>query len=125
MSLNFGEWLAGGSGIVQGQWPLRAQIKWARILNMPTAVQFLREGIRLDEQIVSIEFENAFSNADSEVGSATLRKGTLHGLRGHPEINDLDVERWDTFVLDNIEFTIAAVNKQMIGEVQADFEAVV
>lgn len=122
-SLDFGAMLAGAS-LVQAQWPLRAQITWARILDKPTDVEFLREGVLLDPQTVRIGWDDITSDANDSSGNSTMRVVTIFGVRGHPDIDDLDVQRWDTFVKDEVEYTVTSVNKELIGQIQAECEAV-
>ncbi len=124
LSLDFGKYLTQGGGIVASQFALRAQIKWSRILDKQTAVTFTRRGQEVAEQIVAIEWEDTFSDTESDMGIAYTRKGTLHGVKGHPTIDDLDVMPMDVFVFNGMEYTIATVNMNLIGEIQADFEAV-
>lgn len=123
--IDFGKWLAQGGSIVQMQIPLRAQIQWARILDRPTDVQFLRFGRTLEPQTVRIEYDNTVSELNSgDVGQGSQRKGILFGIHGHPVEADTDVAVWDTFSMDDMEFTITFVNRQLDGQVQASFEAV-
>jgi hypothetical protein len=123
MPIDFGAWLAGNGSIVATQHPIRAVIQRYRIADKETDVQFKRNGILLDPQPVRIEFDdNAFSTFDSS-GAGTLRKGSLFGVRGHPDLDDTDIALWDTFTMDELEFTIISVNRQLIGQVQALFEA--
>lgn len=121
---NFGAWLSGPSNFIQPQYPLYAQITWAQIQDKPVDIELFRNGATIEPQTVRVEFENTFINADSEIGTGSLRRGTIHGVRGHPDIDDLDIDAWDTFVMDEVEFTVVFVNKTLPGEIQADFEAV-
>lgn len=122
--IDFGKWLTGGGGLPIAQWQQRAQVQWARILDKPTDVQFTRKGIMLEPQTVRVEFDDSMMSSDSELGMGAMRRVMLFGVRGHPEIDDLDVEVTDTFVMDNLEFTVMSVNKTLIGQVQAYAEAV-
>lgn len=121
---NFSGWLASGGTFLQTQHALRAQIQQAAINIKEVDVALTRNGVTLDPQTVRLEFEDTYSQANSEVGSGVLRRGTLHGIHGHPELDDTDVEVWDTFRMDKMEFTIVFVNRLNEGQVQADFEAV-
>lgn len=124
MTFDFGGWLGGNGSIVQAQYPLRAQLAYRRITDKPFDIILRRGSTRLDPQEVRIEFEQAMLNVDSELGKSALRRGTILGVRGHPEIDDLDIHEWDTFSMDDMEFTVTFVNRTLIGEIQADFEAV-
>lgn len=123
--MDFGNWLAQGGSLVQMQIPLRAQVQWSRILDRPTDIQFTRFGRELDPQTVRIEFDNTVSELNSgEVGQGSQRKGILFGIHGHPTEVDTDVAVWDTFSMDDMEFTVTFVNRQLDGQIQASFEAV-
>lgn len=126
MTIDFGAWLGGAGGFIQTTIPLRAQIERARIEDNMTSVIFRRNGTDLLEQEVRIEYDNLVSeeNYDRGMDMGFSRKGTLFGVRGHPTIDDLDVQVWDIFTMDDMEFTIIFVNKQTQGMVQATFEAV-
>lgn len=122
---SFGGWLQNGSSAwLQSQWALRAEVQQGVILMKQVDVALKRNGTVLDPQTVRLEFEDTFSQANSEVGSAVLRRGTLHGIHGHPELDDTDVEVWDTFSYQNMEFTIVFVNRLNEGQVQAEFEVI-
>lgn len=123
MGMNFGGWLSGGASIVQMQIPFRSQIEWSRILDNPTEVQFMRKDVELPPQTVRIELENSFLENDSDAGIGSYRKGTIHGLRAHPELVDLNVAVMDTFRMDDKEFTIMFVNL-LDYCIKAEFEVV-
>lgn len=121
VSIPFGAWL-GNRSVVQMQIPLRASIEWARILDNPVDIQLVRRGEVMDlVQTVRIEFEDSFTNNDSELGMGSLRKGTIHGLHGHPDYDDLDVMVADVLIYDDKEFTITFVN-HLDYCTKADFE---
>lgn len=122
--IDFGSYLAGGSGLPNTQWQMRAQIQWARIMDKPTDVQFRRKSTNLDPQTIRIEFDDSMQSADSDLGMGAMRRVMLFGVRGHPTIDDLDVEVTDVFVHDNVEFTVMSVNREIIGQIQAYAEAV-
>jgi hypothetical protein len=123
--MNIGAWLAQRPvSLVQSQETIRAQVQWARILDKPTSIRFLRNGTRMAAQTVRIEFDDTFSNTESEAGNSTLRRVLLFGVEGHPTIPDLDVNLWDTFVIDQSEYTVVSVNDLLIGQVQAYCEMV-
>ena len=124
--LNFGAWLGVGSQVIgpSTQHALRAEIEWSRIQDKPVSVAFLRYGTRLAAQTVRIEWDDTATNANSELGSATMRRGYIFGLKSHPTLPDLDVDEWDTFVLETHEYTVVSVNNLLIGQKQALFEAV-
>lgn len=126
MALDFGKLLSEAhSSFVPTQFALRAQVQWARTGDKQTDVEFLRNGVRLPPQTVRVEFHDTVpSDADDASGVSWFKRGVLFGIAGHPELDDTDVRVWDTFVMDNREYTIMFVNRQMHGQVQADFEAV-
>ena|SRR5688572_11346252 len=123
MPIDFGQWLTQPS-IVQTQIPIRSSVSWARILDNPVDVEFLRKGVSLEPQPVRVEFDDPVLEMSSDAGQGTRRRGTLFGVYAHPELPDLDVKIWDTFRMDDVEFTIVFVNRQLQWEVQASFEAV-
>lgn len=125
MGIDFGGWLGGGGSIVQMQIPFRSQVEWSRIQDNPTDVQFMRKGVELEPQTVRIELENSFLENDSDAGAGSYRKGTIHGLRAHPdpELGDLNVAVMDTFRMDDKEFTIMFVSL-MDYCIKAEFEVV-
>lgn len=125
MSIDFGSWMQGNGSWVTPQIPLRAVIEGYRIEDKMTSVVFIRNEVPLEPQDVRVEYDNPVTeNNSTEAGFGNARKGVIFGVRGHPTIDDLDVERWDTFVMDNVEFTVTFVNKQLHGQIQASFEAV-
>lgn len=124
MPIDFIQWLSGGGSIVQSQWQLRAQIQASRINDKPVDVSLIRNGVKLDPQTIRIEFDNNAGEANSEFGSAAMRRVILFGVKGHPELDDFNVAVWDTFTMDEQEFTVRTVNKTLIGQIQAHAEAV-
>jgi hypothetical protein len=79
--MNIGAWLAQRPvSLVQSQETIRAQVQWARILDKPTSIRFLRNGTRMAAQTVRIEFDDTFSNTESEAGNSTLRRVLLFGV---------------------------------------------
>lgn len=127
MPIDFGGLLATAPrGIVQSQYALRAQIQWARILDKPTDIQIKRNSVFLPTiQTVRIEQDDTFPQGvadDSGMGSA--RRLIVFGVRGHPDIDDLDIDTWDRFTLEEQEYTVLSVNRHLIGQVQAVVEAV-
>lgn len=121
--IDFNAWVAQPS-IVQSQWQQRAMVQWARILDKPFDIELLRENVKLPVQTIRIEYDDTFSELNSELGSAGFRRVILFGVRGHPEIDDFDVLAWDTFRMDEQEFTVRTVNRTLIGQIQAHCEAV-
>ena len=125
MSIDFGALLAGASSIVQAQKALRASVELARLADKPVSVAFLRNGVRLAAQTVRIEFNDTNpSEVDSDSGVGFSVMGYLFGVKDHSTLPDLDVDTWDTFVLNDREFTITSVNHTLIGQIQCMFEAV-
>lgn len=113
------------STLVSGSAPLRAQVQWARIQDKPTVVQFTRNGVELDDQTVRIEFHDTTpSDSVGVSGVSFARRGTLFGIQDHPTLADLDIDEWDTFRLEEKEYTVTSVNRHIHGQVQAEFEAV-
>lgn len=110
---------------VASQHQFRARVQWARILDKATDIQLLRKETRLDPQTVRVEFNDTVpSDSGGGSGEAWYKRGVIFGVKGHPDIDDFDVEVWDTFVMDGREFTVMFVNRNLIGQIQADFEAV-
>jgi hypothetical protein len=124
MSIDFGSWLAGGASVIAAQAPLRAQIQAERILDKPESVSFFRNGVSIAAQTVRIEWTESLTEANSDLGTVTLRRGYIMGFKGHPTLPDLDVEKWDTFRLYDNEYTVTSVNYHLIGQKQASFESV-
>jgi hypothetical protein len=124
MSIDFNSWLAQGGGLVRTQTAIRASIQRARTLDKETDIVLTREDTKLPPQSVRIEYGGMVSEVDSDAGSTGLRKATIFGIQGHPELDDTDIQVWDTFVMDGAEFTVRHVNRQLIGQIQAHCEAV-
>lgn len=123
--LDFGAWLSeGASRWVPTQVALRAQVEWSRIQDKGTDIQLLRSGVLLDPQTVRIEYDDTYSNAVSELGNSTLRRVMVFGIHGHPDYDDTDIKVWDTFIENDLEYTVVSVNRHMHGVVQAYCEAV-
>lgn len=123
MPIDFGKYLAGGIR-PSSQFQLRAQVQHSRTLDKMIAVSFLRDGINLPEQLVRLEYNNTLSMQESDLGTASDRKVTLFAAKGHPDVDDLDVRVWDTFRMDEVEFTVYHVNRTLIGQIQVHAEAV-
>lgn len=123
MAIDFGKYLAGGIR-PSDQFQLRAQVQQSRIEDKMVAISFLRDGITLPEQLVRIEYDDLVSNQSSDLGSAGFRRVTLFGVKGHPEIDDLDVRVWDTFRMDEVEYTVIQVNRTLIGQIQVHCEGI-
>lgn len=128
MSLNFGSLIANAaSRFSPTQWSLKAQVEWARILEKPVDVQFTREGsdTPLDPQTVRLEMDGRLpSQIDDDSGISSESRLTIFGVRGHPDIDDLDVKIWDTFVYEDVEYTVLTVNRVIVGQIQAYCAAV-
>lgn len=124
MPIDFNQWLGGGASVVKAQIPLRAIIQMSRILDKDVDVEFFRSGAKLPPQTVRIEFDDPSASIDSDTGMSFSRKGTIFGIHGHPELDDTDIDEWDTFTMDDREFTVTNVNRLLTGQVQANFEAV-
>jgi hypothetical protein len=123
MPIDFGAYLTNGLR-PSDQYQIRAQIQQSRIEDKAILVSFLRDGIYLPEQQVRIEYDNSVTKADSELGSVGMRKVILFGVKGHPTVDDLDVRVWDTFRMDEVEYTVVQVNRTLIGQIQVHCEGV-
>lgn len=117
MPIDFGAWI-GQSSVVASQHQIRAIVQQARVEDKAFAVSFKRSGVNLPEQMVRIEFNNTMVEASSELGVAPERKATIFAPKGHPDIDDLDVRVWDTFVMDETEYTVMSVNRTLTGQIQ-------
>jgi hypothetical protein len=122
--IDFGGWMRGGASIVKAQAPLRAEIERMRILDKDTDIELLREGIRLDSQTVRIEWDDISADATDASGDSTRRVAIIFGIQGHPSLPDTDIKTWDTFVFEDVEYTVVSVNKRMHGVIQAECEVV-
>lgn len=123
MSMDIGAYLSGGFSLVQAQKGLRAQIQALRIEDKPENISFTRYEVDLPEQRVRVEWSDSLSDANSDAGTATLRRGYIFGYKDHPTLPDLDIQEWDTFVLYDNQYTVTSVNHHLIGQIQAAFEA--
>ena len=119
MSIDFNSWIGQNSGLISSQIPMRASIQWGRILDKQTDVVLLREGVALPVQTVRIEMENVDTESDSSIGQGYSRVAMIFGIHGHPQLDDTDIEEWDTFVYHDMEFTVTSVNRQLLGQIQA------
>lgn len=124
MGVNFGKWLGSQASLVATQYQNRAIIQQARIVDKVTDVALTRSGVKLAPQTVRVELDNTASPVESAAGTGSARKVTIFGIRGHPELDDTDIEAGDAFVMDDVQFTVISVNRQIIGQVQATCEAV-
>ena len=125
MGIDFGALISGANSIVATQWQIRAQIEWSRIQDKPIDVELIRGATTLPTQTVRIEYDNRTpSDASDASGISAFKSMYVFGVRGHPEIDDLDIDAWDIFVLDDQEYTVINVNKRIIGQIQAYCEAV-
>jgi hypothetical protein len=128
MPIDFGGLLATASrSIVQSQTALRAQIQWSRILDKPTEIKINRNGqfLAIGSQTVRIEQDDTFAQSqDGDAGIGYSRRLIVFGVRGHPTIDDLDIDEWDRFTMEEQEYTVLSVNRHLIGQVQAQVEAI-
>lgn len=125
MSIDFGALLGSANSIVATQWQFRAQIEWARIQDKATDIEIQRQGVWLPTQTVRIEYDSSKPSDASDASGISAFKGMyVFGVRGHPEIDDLDIDAMDVFILDDQEYTVISVNKRIIGQIQAYCEAV-
>lgn len=124
MSIDFSGYLSGGLSIIAGQGGLRAQVQRARILDKETEIELKRGDTHLASQSFRVEFDNSYSEMDGASGDGFARRLTIFGIQSHSTLVDSDIRVWDTFTLDDMEFTVTSVNKQIIGQIQAHAEAV-
>ena len=124
MGINFGNWLGRSSGWVPTQIALRAQVQWSRILDKQFDIHFTRGGVVQAPQTVRVELYNTAADEVGASGDSSMRKALVFGIHGQPELDDTDVRVWDTFVMDDMEYTVVTVNRLAHGQVQAYCEAV-
>lgn len=125
MPLDLGAMIGGGNSIVASQWQIRAQIEWGRIQDKPIDIEIEREGAWLPVQTVRIEYDSSKPSDASDASGISAFKGMyVFGVRGHPDIDDLDIDAMDVFILDEQEYTVISVNRRLIGQIQAYCEAV-
>lgn len=114
-----------GGYFVPTQWQLRALIQEARIQDKQMDIELIRNGVALEPQPVRIELYDTYpSDSSSAAGTFFIRRGVIFGVRGHPELDDLDIDEFDTFVFEEKEYQVMNVNRHLIGQIQAEFEAV-
>lgn len=119
MSLDLGLMMSGATSVVQAQAAFRASVQLARIADKPTSVVFRRNQVDQAAQTVRVEYDDTMpSEASSDSGLGYSKRGILFGS------STLNVDTWDTFILNDQEFTIMHVNRSPIGHIQCDFEAV-
>ena len=124
MTFPFGA-ILGKGGFPTNQFALRAQVQWARIQDKSTDIILRRNGVDLPIQTVRLEQDDTYpQDAMDDSGKSWVRRFVMFGVRGHPDIDDLDVDAWDTFVMEDQEFTVVSVNRSLIGQIQAVVEAV-
>lgn len=123
MAISFGDWLTQSSPVAASS-SIRAQIQASRTADKLTSVVFLRDGLEIAAQSVRVEYNNTFTETSSELGVAAERRVTLFAPKGHPTIADLNVRVWDTFRIDEVEYSVMQVNRTLIGQVQVQCEAV-
>lgn len=119
----FESWLSQGGGIARTQTGLRASVQRSRILDKESEISLLRNGTYLPPQSVRIEMDDSDSTSMGEISGGFTRGAVVFGIHGHPELDDTDIEEWDTFIFDNMEFTVNSVNRHLIGQVQANCTA--
>lgn len=125
MTIDLGGMIAGQTSFVQAQKALRAWIQFARLGDKWADVALNRGGSYLPTQTVRIEFNSGLSlGAESAAGSGFAQRGVLFGLKDHPTLPDLDAKEYDTFVLEDEEYTITHVNRTLFGQMQCQFEVV-
>lgn len=84
-----------------------AGMTWRKIQERPSTITIYRNGVAQDPQTVRIEVSN-FGNfrevfPGGQVGDQDM---IIVGVKGHPTIVDLDIQRGDMFIYDDKEFEI-------------------
>lgn len=132
MPLTFAQWFGNQPSLVATQFQTRAAIQWARIQDKATDVEFVKPstlskdtppgtkpaGIVLPTQTVRIEFDSRASIARGVAGSSPVLQATIFGIRGHPDIDDTDMDEGYTFEYEGDSFRIIDIIR-VIGGVQA------
>lgn len=115
----------------------RAANAWRRIGDKPASIVFtvprsvsatgvVTAETTLAAQTVRVEADNRAMLAESVAGAGAKRRVIIFGVKDHDVIDDTDVEKGYTFVLDDRLYRVMDVIKppRIIGEVQAFAEAV-
>lgn len=124
MPIEFANWLRGTGSIVATQTPLRAAIQESRIQDDPVDVVFMTtNGVKLAPQAVRIEWDDPATAAESPAGQGALRRLTLFGYYGHPELDDTNIAKGYRFNFEGKQYTVIDVVRKG-GKVQARTEAV-
>lgn len=103
------------------RWAARA---WQRIQRKPSSVALKRAGTTLAAQTVRIDVDSSASEATDASGRGAVRKLTILGLRGHATLANTNIRKGDRVVIDGAEYVVMSVNTQILGEIQAQAEAV-
>lgn len=114
---NFDSWL-GNNWRLRPQETSRAAAAWKRIQDKPTEIIVRRDSVNQPAQTVRVEVNSTASeqrSANAQPGSYTA---TLFGVKGHPTVDDTDLQRGDLVVIDGNEYEVVSV-VLTLGEVQA------
>jgi hypothetical protein len=111
-------WWGGGLDIDRDA--VRAQRAERRINDKPVTVTLRRAGTPLDPQTVRVEGSGARRSGtlDTTNASPTVGTVTVVGVRGHPTLDDFDVQVGDRFGLEGSIYTVLSVTHHA-GETQA------
>lgn len=108
----------------------RASDAWRRICDKPSEIVLKRvskpgTSTTLDAQTMRVEHDSSTANDRSPqgMGASSQQKVVLFGIQGHCNEPDTDIQRGDQFALDGTFYRVVAINRRIIGEVQASAEA--
>lgn len=124
MSVDFNKLLGNRRNLPREQWQMRAAASAAKINDKATDVALFRNGAKLDPQTVRIAVDSRAREITGPAGRVTLRTCTIFGMRGHADLDDTDILRGDRFVMDDVEYTVVNINRELIGQIQAYCEAI-
>lgn len=124
MSVNFNKVLSNRRNLPCEQWQMRAAASAAKINDKATDVELIRNGTKLAPQPVRIAVDSRAREFNGPNGRVSIRAATIFGVRGHADLDDTDITRGDRFYMDDVEYTVVNVNRELIGAIQADAEAV-
>lgn len=102
----------------------RAKRAWSRIQRWSTPITVRRGATTLSAQAVRIVFSTQQIDRVGR-GENTMpgeKDAVVFGVKNHPDVTILDtnLQRDDTFVIDNSKYRIVDVNDVIPGEIQAD-----
>jgi len=100
----------------------RAEYAWRRINDKPDSVTLYRKTVAQTDQTVRIESLENMREATGGAGTSSLRGVVVFGVKDHPTVTDTDIQRGDTFLLNDIKYRVVDL-VFVPGEVQARCEA--